>query len=140
MREGMAARGCSGTARVPIPTGFQARTRRASAPNEGASVRAWSAARLILLHMNGECRNVKYFDGHSGTSKQLAESFPTVPDSSFNSQGAPESTFPYESCLTLPGAGAKSPFVQRCGSWTQVPTSQFSCCHSAFTSVVFIRL
>ena len=113
MREGMAARGCSGTARVPIPTGFQARTRRASAPNEGASVRAWSAARLILLHMNGECRNVKYFDGHSGTSKQLAESFPTVPDSSFNSQGAPESTFPYESCLTLPGAGACGE-VRRC--------------------------
>ena len=34
MSEGMAARGCSGTARVPIATGFQARTRRASVPRK----------------------------------------------------------------------------------------------------------
>ena len=93
MREGMAARGCSGTARVPITTGFQQseRTKRGR-----ASERAWSAAlpfvrrqTFDLLHMNGQCRNLKYFDGHSVTSKQLAESFPTVPDSSSNSQGVP---------------------------------------------------
>ena len=34
MREGMGARGCSRPARVPITSGFQARTRRASAPKK----------------------------------------------------------------------------------------------------------